>query len=106
MSDPTPESFAAVAALIALITDAPACKSRLAELRQQIDAAAKAQARLDAAQPIHDQAAAALETREAAVTERERQVEAWSGSISAANLTTDTRMAPTASAALKVGPDL
>jgi len=74
MTDP---DFAAVTALIALVTDAPACKARLAELQKQIAAAAKAQAKLDADREVHAATVAALEAREIAVTERERVVTAW-----------------------------
>jgi hypothetical protein len=76
VTDTSPEIFNAALALLAVAADVKGTRARLAELQQQIDAAEKAQAKLDAAQPVHDQTAAALEAREAAVTERERIVAA------------------------------
>jgi hypothetical protein len=76
MTDPSPDTFAAVTALIALISDPKGCAKRLAELQAKIAAAERAQTQFEAAQPVHDQAAAALEAREIAVTEREQRVDA------------------------------
>jgi hypothetical protein len=74
MTDPSPETFAAVADLIKLVVDAKACAKRVEELAKLSADIATAQAKLDAAQPIHDQKAAELEAREISVTERERIV--------------------------------
>jgi septal ring factor EnvC (AmiA/AmiB activator) len=52
MSDP----FAAVAGLVALITDVKACAKRLDELRATIDAAEKARAQLEAARIANERA--------------------------------------------------
>jgi hypothetical protein len=77
MTDPMQNSdaFAAVAGLIALITDAKGCAKRLAELQQQIDVATKAQSKLDSERVVHDRAVAAAEVemiaRETAVRKRE-----------------------------------
>jgi hypothetical protein len=73
MSD---DAFTDAFALLAAAADVPGCKARLADLQKQIAAAEKARAKLDAAQVVHDQTAAALEAREIAVTERERVVAA------------------------------
>jgi hypothetical protein len=53
MSECAPE-FAATTALIALVIDAKACAKRLDELQRQIEAAAKAQAKLDADREQHE----------------------------------------------------
>ena len=80
MGDPsqTSDAFAAVTGLIALVTDAKACAKRLDELQRQIEAAAKAQAKLEADREQHERsvaaAKAALDAREAAL--RKREVEA------------------------------
>jgi hypothetical protein len=70
-----PDAFAALAGLIALIIDAKACATRLAELRKLVDQAEKAQAQLAADRETHAAtaaaAAAALEAREAALVTRE-----------------------------------
>jgi hypothetical protein len=68
-------SFAAVAQLIALITDVKACAKRLDELRATIDAAEKAQAHLAADRDAHARDVAAATTasaaREKSLTQRE-----------------------------------
>jgi hypothetical protein len=74
---PTSETFAALADLIKLIIDAKACAKRVEELAKLSADTATAQAKLDAAKPIHDQTAAALEAREAAAAERERILTEW-----------------------------
>jgi hypothetical protein len=74
MSDPTPESFAAVADLIRLIADPDGAARRLRELQKLVDQAEKAQARLDADRTAHEQKVAAdnaaLDKREAAARQR------------------------------------
>jgi hypothetical protein len=71
MTDASPEAFAAVADLIAIVADPKACAKRLADLRAQIDAATAAQAKLDADRLEHDRKVAAdtaaLAKREAAL---------------------------------------
>jgi putative heme degradation protein len=70
MSDP----FAAVAGLVALITDVKACAKRLDELRATIDAAEKAQAQLAADRAEHERRVAVdtaeLAERDGAVRKR------------------------------------
>jgi hypothetical protein len=73
MSD-NPESFAAVSALIALVSDTKSCAKRLAELRATIDAAEKAQAQLDADRAAHARTMAADEERAKSVREREAKL--------------------------------
>jgi hypothetical protein len=81
----TPETFTAVAGLIALITDAKGCAKRLAELQQQIVAAAAAQSQLGAERDEFDRRSAAekaaadaretkLRAREVAVGIAERDI--------------------------------
>jgi hypothetical protein len=74
----SPDTYAAVAGLIALISDAPACKARLAELQKQIEAATKAQTNLDADRAAHQAEVAAakatFDARETALRKREVEV--------------------------------
>jgi septal ring factor EnvC (AmiA/AmiB activator) len=76
MTDPMQNSdaFAAVTGLIALITDPKACAKRLADLQQQLAAAAKAQAKLDADREAYERKVAAdkaeLAAREQKIAER------------------------------------
>jgi hypothetical protein len=76
MTDPD-TTFAAVADLIRLIADPDGCAKRMRALQKLEGEVAAAQAKLDAAKPIHEKTAAELEAREAAVTERERILEGW-----------------------------
>jgi hypothetical protein len=75
MTDPSPEAFAAVTGLIALITEAKACGKRLADLQAQMGAVTASQAKLDAARAEHDRKVAAdtaeLAEREAELRQRE-----------------------------------
>jgi peptidoglycan hydrolase CwlO-like protein len=67
----SPDTFTAVAGLIALVTDAKACSKRLDELRKLGAELAEAQAKLDADRETHAASAAALEARETALAPRE-----------------------------------
>jgi hypothetical protein len=73
MNDAFDDAFA----LLAAAADVPGTKARLTELRQQITAAAKAKMRFEADSAAIAAAQAALDEREARVTERERVVLAW-----------------------------
>jgi hypothetical protein len=70
--------FAAVAGLIALVTDAKACAKRFDELRSLSDQIAKSQAKLDSARAEHDRAAAAAQAdilaREQKLRQREQEL--------------------------------
>jgi septal ring factor EnvC (AmiA/AmiB activator) len=74
MTDTT--DFDRALTLLAVIADAPGCKARLAELQEQVTAAAKAQAKLEAERAEYDWHVAAtkaeLHEREQAL--RSRQV--------------------------------
>jgi chorismate mutase len=74
MSEATPDAFAAVTGLIALITDPKACAKRIDELRKLIEQAEKAQAQLAAERAAHEAKVAAdkaeLAAREAKVADR------------------------------------
>jgi chorismate mutase len=59
MTDASPDTFAAVTALIALISDPKAAKARLEELAKQIAAAEKAHAALTADRAEHTRTVAA-----------------------------------------------
>jgi hypothetical protein len=75
MTDPSPEAFAAVTGLIALITDAKACGKRLADLQAQMGTVTVSQAKLETERAEHDKKVAAetaeFAEREAAVRKRE-----------------------------------
>jgi peptidoglycan hydrolase CwlO-like protein len=70
MSDAGPE-FAALASLIALVSDPKAASQRLSALEKQLDAVTKAQEKLAADRAAHDRARAELEAREHRLRERE-----------------------------------
>jgi hypothetical protein len=78
MTDPTPEAFAAVAGLVALITDAKACGKRLDELKKLGDEVAKSQAKLDTDRAEHERASTTrtreFDEREAKLRDREVKV--------------------------------
>jgi hypothetical protein len=87
MTDPSPETFAAVADLIRLIADPDGCAKRVRELQKLGEQVAKAQAKLETERAAHDQtvtadtaAALARETklrdREVAVAMAQRDVAA------------------------------
>jgi hypothetical protein len=73
MTDVFTDAFA----LLAAAADVKGCQTRIARLKELSEQVAAAQAKLDAAQVVHDRTATSLDEREARVTERERIVTAW-----------------------------
>jgi hypothetical protein len=67
MSDAFTDAFA----LLAVAADVPGCKARVAELKKLLDAAAAAQAKLDADSAAHARTMAADEERAKLVRDRE-----------------------------------
>jgi hypothetical protein len=81
------EAFAVVSGLIRLATDPKGCARRVAELKREQAAAAKAKTELAADRAAHDQRVAAeiasLEQRETALRKRQVDVKIAEGDVSA-----------------------
>jgi peptidoglycan hydrolase CwlO-like protein len=69
-------TFAAVLALIALITDAPACRARTLQLQKQADQARDQQAKLAGEVEAHNRRVAEFEAKVEAAAEEKARLEA------------------------------
>jgi hypothetical protein len=76
MTDTSPDAYATLTGLVALLADGKATVKRIDELRKLEDRIAAAQAKLDADTAPFEATKAALEAREAAVRDREERVDA------------------------------
>jgi hypothetical protein len=87
MDAPSPDSFGNLMTLLALVADAPASRARLLELRAQLDAVAKASARLAADRVAFDEHAqrirADLEAKTSELRKRQVKLRGDQGQLAA-----------------------